>query len=65
MNIQINPHWKRLKTRLIGQLGYAGAEDFLRFAAHSVRNIGEGGAAEHFEFAADQMKLEGRRHAAA
>lgn len=65
MNIQVNPHWRALKTRLITDLGYDGAYEFLRFAAHSVRNVGEDGAAEHFEFAADQMKLEGRRHAAA
>lgn len=65
MNIQINPHWKALKVRLISTLGYDGAEEFLRFASHSVANIGEPGAAEHFAFAADQMKLEGKRHASA
>lgn len=61
MNIQVNPHWRALKTRLITDLGYDGAYEFLRFAAHSVRNIGERGAAEHFEFAAAQIQMEGRR----
>lgn len=65
MNVSVNPHWRALKARLIRDLGYEGAETFLRFASHSVRCLGEEGAAEHFAFAAEQMRLEGERHAAA
>lgn len=65
MNIAVNPHWKRLKTEGVQKLGYQGFADFLDFAAHSMSNIGDEGAREHFTFAAKQIRKEGDRAQAA
>lgn len=65
MNVSINPHWAKLKEHGMKTLGPEHFAEFLRFAAHSTRNIGAEGMVEHFEFAAKQIELEGKRYEAA
>ncbi len=65
MNIRTNPDWAAFKAEAIAKLGHQGAAAFMRFAATSARNIGAEGMIEHFEFAAKQFELEGKRAEAA
>lgn len=61
MNVRTNPDWADFKATAVAKLGHSGTAALLRFAAASARNIGPDGMVEHFEFAARQVELEGRR----
>jgi len=65
MNVQINPHWAKLKQIGVQKLGHEGFAEFLRFAAQSTRNLGPEGMSDHFEFSAKVIEMEGKRHASA